>query len=155
MSVPHGSLKILTLPFGKLTIGDSWGRPQLQADCTKIQGPTTRPRVGPRSAVDGKEFENGPREFETWQGLCPISSTETSSPIPLLHRWLPDRFCLNNHPAIYTSCPSKQCLSDWAKSLLLLDGLEDSGFMSQAFGQTCSGQEIRLETYYAVCPDSD
>ena len=110
--------------------------------------PKTRPK-----------FWNGTRVFEAMAGprpdLVESTSTQTSSPIPLLHQWLADRFCLNHQLTMQTSCPSKQCLGDWTKSLLLLDGLEDSGFMSQALGQTCSGQEIRLETYYVVCPDSD
>ena len=109
-----------------------------------------------------RKFENGPRFFKAMarrRPQCrPISSTHPASPIPLLHRWLPDRFCLNNQPAIHTSCTSnlKISLCGWPASLLLLSSLEADGLRSHAHSKTCSGQESRLNMseYYAVGPDS-
>ena len=89
-----------------------------------------------------------------WHGVGPIASTHPASPIPLLHRWLPDRFCLDNQPAIPTSCTSKISLCGWPASLLLLSSLEADGFRRQAHSETCSARESRLETYYAVGPNS-
>jgi len=85
-----------------------------------------------------------------WQGLGPISPIHPTSLIPLLHRRLPDRFCLINHPAVQTSCPSKQCQQDWAESLLLLASPEDSGFRPRAPSETFSAQESRLGTHWSV-----
>ena len=82
-----------------------------------------------------------------WHGIGPIASTHPASPIPLLHRWLPDRFCLNNQPAIHTSCTSKVSLCGWPALLLLLSSLEADGLRRQAHSETCSARESRLETY--------
>ena len=89
-----------------------------------------------------------------WHGVGPISSTHPASPIPCLHRWLPDRFCLNYQPAIHTSCTTKISLCGWPASLLHLSSLEADGLRRQAHSETCSGHESRLETYYAVGPNS-
>ena len=57
---------------------------------------------------------------QSWHCVGPIASTHPASPIPLLHRWLADRFCLINQPAIHTSCTTKISLCGWQASPLLL-----------------------------------
>jgi len=104
--------------------------------------------------TQGRKFEMDHAFSKQWHCVGPIASTHPASPIPLLHRWLPDRFCLNNQPAIHTSCTSTISLCGWPASLLLLDRIEADGFRRQAHSETCSAQESRLETYYAVGPNS-